>query len=148
MRFLPYNISDPINLSIAHSDKFIIYERKKLNYFNPKTCTFISDKIYDINIDKIIETTNIDQPNMQFIIDYKLQYFRLYNTIQFSTLKAYNNIFKKFKVNNSSWIKMEFSESTYTTYIHFSTPLDMMAVCNELFTNINKIVIWFSIDAL
>lgn len=141
-------ITDPIILAEMYPDKFKFLNSVKHSYVPyPLYQSYIPDSQEYTTIllnDFWMKNTYIDDsPNNKLIIKSKWsgQYkFKFLNKIEFTVPIKYINILESFKINNSSWI-INFILINHGILckgeIDFSTVLDMMGVCNELFTNID-----------
>lgn len=142
------HINNPTKFKIINDYNFQLYSR---DYIETKY-------VYDCHNDNLIETTNIDQPNIQFILKNKFNnyYIRFNNRVEFEIPIHYEHILKSFKINNSSWATLAlFEQRVYDTgpkyfgEIIFLTPLDMIQTCNIFFTNIiNSTITFYAFSTL
>lgn len=133
-------ITDPITLVEKYPKKFKIVHGAYLLTLGPGQ--YKTEYVSDYGN----QTTNIDHPHTQFGLIKKFTKtcnFKFLNKVAFMMHIIGMNKIKAFMINNSYWVKIKLNDDCGE--IEFSTPLDMMAVCNELFINMSDVVIYFSI---
>lgn len=135
---------NPIHLVRQNPNKFkiIITAHEHMYCLSNYDCKFL----YESN-DIITSSKDVDMPNVYFTMINVLSTctYNFLNMIQIKNIdfKSMRTL-KAFKTNNSSWVKtIHLYPSMNSAEIFFYTALDMINTCNELFTDMTNVTIFF-----